>query len=1170
MENSILISQRRSIEYELDSPRTDMHETQISMEQKRSICKCNAMGRNLVVCIDGTSNQFGQKNTNVIELYRNLVKDNMQATFYNSGIGTYAKPSWKSWSYWKQVIDHKVDLAIAWNFENIVIDAYRWLSNKYVDGDRIFLFGFSRGAYQVRALSAMIDKVGLIHEGNEGQIRFAYELYADLGSKKEQQASSDIIDAISIQTTIDQNARPPDMAEMFKKTFSRDVWVHFVGAWDTVSSVGVVRERNLPGTTDGMQHVCFFRHALALDERRVKFLPEYAWGGVARNSTRRVEGKHTEQRSDLLAHTKEVWFAGTHSDIGGGNVSNPNMDRGKPPLRWMYREAQSAGLRLKDTDLKLEWATLGVINESLTWVWQLFECFPIKQLSYKDAESTMTSFHLGKGRQIQPGQKIHPSVIFSDGYSPKAILQTTNGPLHNWLRLFQSDRTASSDFDSLWSWVESDLSDIAQSIIRDIDGLTTDPLPVKRLKQIISTDEGVAAIRQCPNAVESLSLAWRNLEYEQSIELVQPFQSVILAALRKMDPTTDFSKSLHLQTALGITTLVISSNGILASGFLDGTIRIWDAITGHMKQEIKPGHAASVTSIDFSPDGKKIVSGSGDRMVKVWDITTGETSENSVIKHKTRVTCVAFTRNNPASVVSASLDQTVRSRNIASGGTREVPLEEFTAIDSFAFSHDGILAASGSSGRTIRVWNVQTGKAMSQPFEGHTGSVNCIAFSPDGKRLGSGAGDGTVRVWDIATGYSSRPFEGHSNSVTSISFSADGKHVVSGSMDRTIRVWEINIRSSEAIGTPFAGHNSSVTSVAFSPDGNHFISGSLDGSIRIWYAHPFRGHEGPILCVVYSSDGTRVASGSYDRTIRVWNSVTGEAIGEPFVGHEGIVGTIAFSPDKRHIVSGGQDRTVLIWDVETGKLVRELFRGQEYPIRSVAFSPDGKHVVAGSYDRTIRVWDASTGDSIGNPFQGHELPVYAVAYFPDGKRIVSSSGDGTIRVWDARTGKARGNPFRGHKQIVTSVAVSPDGKHVISGSVDNTIRVWDAMTGEAKKVLEGHKGPVVSVAHSPDGKFMVSGSWDLTIRIWDMKTGEVIGKPLKGHGGRIASVAVSPDGLHVVAGSENGVLSTWDLAGLTDSSSSGWQPHSFPSLRPITTGLTNNNSPRHISENVEV
>ena len=320
--------------------------------------------------------------------------------------------------------------------------------------------------------------------------------------------------------------------------------------------------------------------------------------------------------------------------------------------------------------------------------------------------------------------------------------------------------------------MESDLSDIAQSIIRDIDGLTTDPLPVKRLEQIISTgkfllrrivvlikilsihplDECVAAIRQCPNAVESLSLAWRNLEYEQSIELVQPFQSVILAALRKMDPTTDFSKSLHLQTALGITTLVISSNGILASGFLDGTIRIWDAITGHMKQEIKPGHAASVTSIDFSPDGKKIVSGSGDRMVKVWDITTGETSENSVIKHKTRVTCVAFTRNNPASVVSASLDQTVRSRNIASGGTREVPLEEFTAIDSFAFSHDGILAASGSSGRTIRVWNVQTGKAMSQPFEGHTGLVNSVAFSPNDNRVASASDDCTVRVWDADGG----------------------------------------------------------------------------------------------------------------------------------------------------------------------------------------------------------------------------------------------------------------------------------------------------------------------------------------------------------------------------------------------------------------------------------
>ncbi|KDR79626.1 hypothetical protein GALMADRAFT_63481 [Galerina marginata CBS 339.88] len=245
-------------------------------------CKCPSGGRNLVICIDGTSNQFGDKNTNVVELYSKIekTKDSNQLTYYNSGIGTYAKPSWKSVKYLLQVIDNSVDLAIAWNFEKIIIGAYRWLSDNYEEGDRIFLFGkpklerrifyclrrsnilgFSRGAYQVRALAGMIARVGLIYKGNEEQIPFAYEVYA----------------------THTENFAT-NLATNFKSTFSRaNVQVHFVGVWDTVSSVGVIRGKSLP-LTDSAEHICFFRHALALDERRVKFLPEYVHGGVCEKS----------------------------------------------------------------------------------------------------------------------------------------------------------------------------------------------------------------------------------------------------------------------------------------------------------------------------------------------------------------------------------------------------------------------------------------------------------------------------------------------------------------------------------------------------------------------------------------------------------------------------------------------------------------------------------------------------------------------------------------------------------------------------------------------------------------------------------------------------------------------------------------------------------------------
>ncbi|KAF8597365.1 hypothetical protein BDV93DRAFT_417232, partial [Ceratobasidium sp. AG-I] len=291
--------------------------------------------RKLIVCIDGTSNQYSEKNTNVIELYSHIEKSSTQLTYYNSGIGTYAKPSWQSISHWKQVVYNLVDLAIAWNLERVIIGAYRWLSDNYQEGDEIFLFGFSRGAYQVRALAGMIERVGLIYAGNQEQIPFAYELYAQSRTDDESKVS------------------------MFKQTFSRDdVRVQFLGVWDTVSSVGLFRGRLLP-LTDSCNHVVRFRHALALDERRVKFLPEYAI---------QVDVKPKEDTD-----VKEVWFAGTHSDM---YVVFPWQ-----PLTWMVQEAEEAGLKMDAQAIRYGIDNAD-INESLGTIWWLFEMMPFSRPTY--------------------------------------------------------------------------------------------------------------------------------------------------------------------------------------------------------------------------------------------------------------------------------------------------------------------------------------------------------------------------------------------------------------------------------------------------------------------------------------------------------------------------------------------------------------------------------------------------------------------------------------------------------------------------------------------------------------------------------------------------------------------------------------------------------------------
>ncbi|KAF8748687.1 alternative mRNA splicing, via spliceosome [Rhizoctonia solani] len=317
--------------------------------------------RKLIVCIDGTSNQFSEKNTNVVELYSRITKDLTQLTYYNSGVGHL----------------NKIE-RVCRNFDQVIIGAYRWLSDHYQPGDQIFLFGFSRGAYQVRTLAGMIHTVGLIYPGNQEQIP-AWAIY-----------SSHERDSVK---------------KKFKEAFCRKtVDLHFVGVWDTVASVGILPRKPFP-FSDQVKHITHFRHALALDECRVKFLPE-----------------HVEEFC-IGDHSQEyVWFAGTHSDIGGGNKANPTLDSGGEPLKWMMEEAHKKGLSVRLHDVKI-----GIPHAEVT---ESMGVSSVKGFLYMILEW----FHNKRAREVLPYQSIHWTVKASlsrgenkpntanKTYSPKAIL----------------------------------------------------------------------------------------------------------------------------------------------------------------------------------------------------------------------------------------------------------------------------------------------------------------------------------------------------------------------------------------------------------------------------------------------------------------------------------------------------------------------------------------------------------------------------------------------------------------------------------------------------------------------------------------------------------------------------------------------------------------------------
>ncbi|KAF8965982.1 hypothetical protein BDZ97DRAFT_743750 [Flammula alnicola] len=590
------------------------------------------------------------------------------------------------------------------------------------------------------------------------------------------------------------------------------------------------------------------------------------------------------------------------------------------------------------------------------------------------------------------------------------------------------------------------------------------------------------------------------------------------------------------KTDSSVSSVAFSPDGTrIVSGSDDTTIRVWDARTGDIIAGPFKGHTSWVRSVAFSSDGTRVVSGSGDATIRVWDAHTGDTIAGPFKGHTYPVWSVAFSPDG-IHVISGSSDRTIRVWDARTGDTVAGPFTGHTdSVHSVAFSPDGTRIVSGSNDQTIRLWDVRTGDTVSGPFKGHTGWVWSVAFSPDGTRIVSGSDDHTIRVWDSCTGNTvAGPFEGHTGLVWSLALSPDGTRIVSGSSDQTIRVWDA--RTGDTVAGPFKGHTGSVPSVALSPDGTRIVSGSSDQTIRVWDARTgdtiarlLEGHTSWVRSVAFSPDGARIASGSSDATIRVWDARTGDIIAGPFKGHTSRVWSVAFSPDGTYIVSGSDDHTIRVWESYTGNTVAGPFEGHTSLVCSVSFSSDGTHIVSGSGDQTIRVWDAYTGDTIVGPLKGHTGSVLSLALSPDGTRIVSGSGDETVRVWDAHTGDTIAGPFEGHTGLVRSVAFFPDSTRIVSGSDDETIRVWDACTGDTiVGPFKGHTGSASSVALSPDGTRIAFGSYDHTIRVLDTHTGDTVAGPFQGHTDSVHSVAFSPDGNRVVSASGDQTIRVWD------------------------------------------
>ncbi|MFG1923538.1 WD40 repeat domain-containing serine/threonine protein kinase [Cryptosporangium sp. NPDC048952] len=301
--------------------------------------------------------------------------------------------------------------------------------------------------------------------------------------------------------------------------------------------------------------------------------------------------------------------------------------------------------------------------------------------------------------------------------------------------------------------------------------------------------------------------------------------------------------------------------------------------------------------------------------------------------------------------------------------------------------------------------DVATNATLVRTFAGHTDSVYGLVYDATHDRLVSAGNDRSVRYWDLRTGKAAGPARpGQHDAVLGLAASSDGRVLASGNGDHTVQLWDP--ATGRRTGQPLTGHTDQVNAVAVSPDGRRVASASGDRTVRLWdpatrkqVGKPLVGHTGPVVWLAFSPDGKTLATAGEDRTVRLWSVATGAQLGKPLSGHTDEVLTVAFSPDGRRVASGGRDTTVRLWDVETHRPIGGPINGHTAKVTSVAFSPDGSLLVSAGGDVALGLWDPRTGAPIGLVATDHKDTIFTMAFSPDGTQLATASADKTVKLW---------------------------------------------------------------------------------------------------------------------------------------------------------------------------